>query len=273
VPADVVLTLGLGDVGEGELRELTGALVDVADDELSVGIRQQRGFDPTVEHVIHVVLPWAAGYTAGKAVDAILAWARSSWRARKERTAGQETISRPIVLKIFGPRGEVLRQVKLDEPDGEPQAYTGGLTRRRAGETGGTPRGLRYTGPIWIAGPRAGGYQTIGTSPRAVIYPLRRFGEQDLERLRVELEEAGIQGSVAEKSPPSPFPKPDPGIPIDSILVVTVNVPFVEDRTLAAIGRWLDSRRFAPAGDGFPAVTIARPDGTPIRHLMTGEPE
>ena len=69
----------------------------------------------TGQSILEVVLPAAGGYAFSKIADAVIAKARSTWKARHE----PNTWPRTHIVKILGPDGEILREVKVsDDPPG-----------------------------------------------------------------------------------------------------------------------------------------------------------
>ncbi len=67
----------------------------------------------TGQSILEVVASGAASYAFGKVSDAIIAKARASWKARHLPNHWPRT----HIVKILGPEGEVLREVKVsDDP-------------------------------------------------------------------------------------------------------------------------------------------------------------
>jgi len=66
--------------------------------------------------ILEVVASGLGSYAVGKVADAIIAKARESWKARHE----PNTWPRTHIVKILGPGGEVLREVKVSD-DPPPQ--------------------------------------------------------------------------------------------------------------------------------------------------------
>jgi hypothetical protein len=65
------------------------------------------------QSILEVVGPAIAGYAFGKVMDAIVATARTSVKARRK----PKTWPRTHIVKLLGPGGEVLREVKVsDDP-------------------------------------------------------------------------------------------------------------------------------------------------------------
>ena len=59
--------------------------------------------------ILEVVFSAAGGYVFGKVADAVIAQARAGWRQRHK----PNTSPRPHYVKLLGPDGEVLREVKV----------------------------------------------------------------------------------------------------------------------------------------------------------------
>jgi hypothetical protein len=72
----------------------------------------------TGQSILEVVLPAVGGYAFSKIADAVIAKARSTWKARHEPKAWPRT----HIVKILGPDGETVREVKVsdDPPDAPP---------------------------------------------------------------------------------------------------------------------------------------------------------
>jgi hypothetical protein len=142
-PPDVlVIRSTREDFSEGELESLADVLAaEIGDPDLSLGIQRQGNFPAPLPAIVVVFLPWVEGYAVGKALDAAIGWARKVWRDRQHSGANP----RPVVVAIYGPKGEVLKRVVLDDPDGEPKPYDGPI----AGP------GLRVGPARWHKGPRS----------------------------------------------------------------------------------------------------------------------
>jgi hypothetical protein len=142
-PPDVlVIRSTREDFSDGELESLADALAaEIGDPELSIGIQRQGNFPVPLPQILFVFLPWVEGYVVGKAIDAVIGWARMAWRDRQGKSADR----RPVVVDIHGPKGEVLKRVMLDEPDGEPKPYDGRITGP----------GFRVGKTRWHKGPRS----------------------------------------------------------------------------------------------------------------------
>jgi len=68
--------------------------------------------------ILEVMLPATSGYAFSKLTDAVIAKARSTWKARHKPNVWPRT----HIVKILGPDGEVLREVKVsDDPPGAGQ--------------------------------------------------------------------------------------------------------------------------------------------------------
>jgi hypothetical protein len=72
----------------------------------------------TGQSILEVVAPMAGGYAFNKVAEAIIAKARASWKARHQPNRWPRT----HIVKILGPDGAVLREVKVsdDPPETAP---------------------------------------------------------------------------------------------------------------------------------------------------------
>jgi hypothetical protein len=82
-----------------------------------VGPNDPRVRGVTGQSILEIVASGAGGYAFGKVADAIIAKARASWKARHLPNHWPRT----HIVKIVGPNGEVLREVKVSN-DPPPQA-------------------------------------------------------------------------------------------------------------------------------------------------------
>jgi hypothetical protein len=106
------------DLTPEKLDDLVKALeAEFPEVTVSVEITEQRGYGVTWWEVLHVTLPWVEGYAAGKAIDLAVSWASRRWKQEHETRERP----RPISVTIYGPNGEVLKRVKVELPDGEPE--------------------------------------------------------------------------------------------------------------------------------------------------------
>jgi hypothetical protein len=89
-----------------------------ADPNLEVVVQRVDPNDPHVrgvtgKSILEIVVSGAASYALGKVADAVIAEARASWKARHLPNHWPRT----HIVKILGPDGEVLREVKVsDDP-------------------------------------------------------------------------------------------------------------------------------------------------------------
>jgi len=74
--------------------------------------------------VLEVVVPIAGGYAFNKVADAVIARARAAWKARHQPNVWPRT----HIVRILGPDGEVLREVKVS--DDPPPTGPGADARR-----------------------------------------------------------------------------------------------------------------------------------------------
>ncbi len=101
------------DFTDQELEELIAAVRnDVPDLKVDVAVREEVGYGVTLIEVLHVFVEHKEeiSLTAG-AVGAVIRWMKRRW----ERDKGRQR-----AVLIWGPRGEPLKSVKIDDPDGEP---------------------------------------------------------------------------------------------------------------------------------------------------------
>jgi hypothetical protein len=61
--------------------------------------------------VLIVGLPWVGGYLAGKVADAVIAKAVEGWKKMR----GDKPRARPRIVTLYGPDGEELKSVRIDE--------------------------------------------------------------------------------------------------------------------------------------------------------------
>jgi hypothetical protein len=107
-----------------ELEELA-AIMRSADVHLGVSIdhRLEHGYGVSPWEVVEVIatLGGAAGAVqmTARSFRAAVTWARRRWE--KDRLEHPNEAPRPRSVRlIYGPDGSVLRQVSIDQPDGEP---------------------------------------------------------------------------------------------------------------------------------------------------------
>jgi hypothetical protein len=95
--------------------------------DLEIVVERVDPSDPHVRGVsgraiLEVVASSAGSYTFGKVADAIIAKARTSWKARHLPHHWPRT----HIVKILGPNGGVLREVKVsDDPPPQTAAFSG----------------------------------------------------------------------------------------------------------------------------------------------------
>jgi hypothetical protein len=260
----IVLQPGsLSDFDLDELRDLVGRIQSAGvGDDLSIGIAEERGHGVLPEQILHVVLPMLEGYAAGKIIDAIIGWGRQVWRDSREasRASGDEPAA--VVVDIIGQDGEVLRRVKMDLPEGEPQPYRGPLF----------PPGFRTGPPKWVAGPAAGGAQIQSQEPGARIHP-QEFAVPDLQALVAELGAAGFQASWAGKGeqPPQAVAE-EGGPPTYTLLRVVIDDPLSETEAIGAVMRWMPEKRFPRVGDAQAEISIMGTNGQVLHRLLIPPP-
>jgi hypothetical protein len=117
VPETVVLRQFAYLDFEEDLDAITEAAREAGPD-LEIVVQRVDPKDPQVrgvtgQSILEVVASSAGSYAFGKVADAIIAKARASWKARHLPNQWPRT----HIVKILGPDGEVLREVKVsDDP-------------------------------------------------------------------------------------------------------------------------------------------------------------
>jgi hypothetical protein len=100
---------------EGELTDLAealrAALPDIEVEVVDPATAPPGFYGLEVGEVLMVILPFAGEYLAGKAIDTIL----EKIRAAKAKRHNEDTP--PTIVKIFGPKGEILKEVEVDDVD------------------------------------------------------------------------------------------------------------------------------------------------------------
>lgn len=108
-----------------DFEEDLDAIADAAREagrDFEITVQRVDSSDPHVRgatgrSILEVVASGAGSYAFGKVADAIIAKARSSWKARHKPNHWPRT----HIVKILGPDGEVLREVKVsDDPPTQP---------------------------------------------------------------------------------------------------------------------------------------------------------
>ncbi len=115
-----------------ELEDLAAQLSEI-DEAVAVQINvpPQRGYGVHASEVLHLFLETAltGGFEAVgvKVIESTIGWAQARWK--KEQQEQPELPPRARVVTIYGPRGEVLKDVRIDLPDGQPREK--GLAHQR----------------------------------------------------------------------------------------------------------------------------------------------
>jgi hypothetical protein len=135
----IVITTIRGEFAN-ELPMLAQEFSAASGPDFSVGIRIAAPSGPPPPEVLHIAIKAIEDYAFAKAVDSALHLVKTLWRRRKER--GDE--KRQIGVVIYGPKGEPLKKVLLDE-SGEPIP-----SEERMG-----PLGVRTGSVNWLYGPKS----------------------------------------------------------------------------------------------------------------------
>jgi hypothetical protein len=112
------------DFTADELDELARSLCS-ADSSLDVrtAIRPERGYGVTLDEVLNIWVEATSGITGtvgvGVIITTVVKWAKERWRKDRDQHDGHTPRAR--VLPFYGPDGTVMKQVRIDIPDGEPQ--------------------------------------------------------------------------------------------------------------------------------------------------------
>lgn len=111
----IVLSPQMASDFEGELDGLAESL-RAAFPNLKIEIRDPStappgAFGPELAEVLTVILPIAGGYIVGTVLDTIVDKLRGAWRKRKDDAPARR------IAKIYGPNGEVLATVEVDDVD------------------------------------------------------------------------------------------------------------------------------------------------------------
>ncbi|WP_405993074.1 hypothetical protein [Streptomyces sp. NBC_00986] len=119
------------DFSQEELEQVASLLREEPELEVTVDVQPERGYGVTPIEV--VVLAFIGKALAGGAIGAVgemavkkvAHWARARWRREKE--AHPEFPPRPTMIQVlYGPGGDVLKEILIDLPDGEPREKTPG---------------------------------------------------------------------------------------------------------------------------------------------------
>ena len=111
---------------EEVLKPIIQAVQDI-DPTYQVGLayRDQRGYGVTWWEVLHIWIPWATlgGVAAKKIVELAIDWAYGRLKRDKPK-------NRPRSVTIYGPQGQVLKKVEVDQSGQEIVPSPGERPRR-----------------------------------------------------------------------------------------------------------------------------------------------
>jgi hypothetical protein len=101
--------------------------------EVEISDLPERGYGVTPTEIITIItaagaVAAALGETA-KATDAAVRWIRRRWQKDKQESDG--TPRRRVIRILYGPNGEQLKSIAIDEPDGTPQEETTEAEQKR----------------------------------------------------------------------------------------------------------------------------------------------
>ena len=108
------------DLRRDKLEPLMNAILELDSSyEVRLAFNDQRGYGVTWWQVLHVWLPWAGvalgGAAAKKIVELAIDWAH-------HRLKGDEPNHRPRSVSIYGPDGQILKQIRVDHSGHEEQS-------------------------------------------------------------------------------------------------------------------------------------------------------
>lgn len=94
--------------------------------EVEISALPERGYGVTPMEIITIIAT-AGGAAAAlretaKATVAAVRWMRRRWQKDKQECDG--TPRRRVIRILYGPNGEQLKSIAIDEPDGTPQEET-----------------------------------------------------------------------------------------------------------------------------------------------------
>ncbi len=110
------------DFTEEELGDLLKSVDDLNGAKVRLGKRDERGYGVTFYEVIQVVADIrAAGgdVVLGALLHCIVTWLKRRWQCDRDEHSGAPPRPRSIVL--LDSKGNKIRTINIDEPDGEPQ--------------------------------------------------------------------------------------------------------------------------------------------------------
>ena len=112
------------DLGRADLEELAALIREAEpslDPEIYVG--EEVGYGVTLAEVLRIYME--VGELAGDTASILapfwfaVKWAKGRWQHDKDTHPGEKP--RPRYVTLFDARGDKLKSVKIDEPDGEPE--------------------------------------------------------------------------------------------------------------------------------------------------------
>ncbi|MGV9700813.1 hypothetical protein [Streptomyces sp. NPDC003483] len=113
------------DFSAAEIEEVAG-LVKAADPalDLEAGAQSERGYGVSTYEALDFIATVGGAAAAVAQVrtglNAVIKWARERWTRDREQHPDENP--RPRLIRVlYGPTGEVLLRVAIDEPDGEPE--------------------------------------------------------------------------------------------------------------------------------------------------------
>jgi len=96
--------------------------------EVEVDSLPEQGYGVTPVEVIAIITATGGSVAAvketAKAAQTAINWMRKRWQKDKEKAVGPPR--RRTVRILYGPDGDELKSVTIDEPDGSPEEQSGG---------------------------------------------------------------------------------------------------------------------------------------------------
>lgn len=113
------------DFSADELEEVADIVRAAEPDlEIEAGAHPERGYGVSTYEVIDIVSTVGGAGSVVVSVttglNAVIKWARARWTRDREEHPDENPRPR-LVRVLYGPTGEVLLRVAIDEPDGEPE--------------------------------------------------------------------------------------------------------------------------------------------------------
>ncbi|MCX4436572.1 hypothetical protein [Streptomyces mirabilis] len=113
------------DFSDDELEEVAEVAKEADPSlDLGTGAQHERGYGVDTYEVLDVIATTGGAAAAVDqvrvALTAVTKWARARWT--RDRDEHPDENPRPRMIRVlYGPTGEVLLRVAIDEPDGEPE--------------------------------------------------------------------------------------------------------------------------------------------------------